>query len=193
MNLTENTHRYLRRNLTLEDALPTRMPTYVNSLSYLFGASALSTLVALVGSGVLLSLFGPDWYHRSRLGHFLNSIHFWSAQVFFVAILMHMTTKYFMAAWRDGRWGTWAVGVLAFGAAMVTGLTGFLIQGNWDSQWIAVQSKDGINALGAGALFNPMNTSQVLTLHIVVLPLAVVGLVVLHLYFIRRDGPVKPL
>jgi ubiquinol-cytochrome c reductase cytochrome b subunit len=76
---------------------------------------------------------------------------------------------------------------------MVTGLTGFLLQGNWDAQWIAVQAKDAVNALGAGALFNPMNTGQVLTLHVVVLPLVVVGLVGLHLYFIRRDGPVKPL
>jgi len=37
-----------------------------------------------------------------------------------------------------------------------------------------------------------MNTGQVLTLHVVVLPWSswAVGL---HLYFIRRDGPVKPL
>jgi ubiquinol-cytochrome c reductase cytochrome b subunit len=193
MNLTESAQRVLRDNLPLEDLLPTRLPTYVNSLSYLFGASALSALVALVVTGVLLSLFGPEWYHGSRVGHFVNSLHFWGVQVFFGTLLIHMITKFLMAAWRDGRWRTWAVGALTFGVAMVTGLTGFLLQGNWDAQWIAVQSKDAVNALGAGAFFNPMNTGQVLTLHVVVLPLVVVGLVGLHLYFIRCDGPVKPL
>jgi ubiquinol-cytochrome c reductase cytochrome b subunit len=193
MNLTERAQRSLKENLPLEDLLPTRMPAYVNSLSYLFGASALSALVALVVTGILLCLFGPDWYHRSRAGHFVNALHFWGVQVFFGTLLMHMITKFLMAAWRDGRWRTWAVGALAFGVAMFTGLTGFLLQGNWDAQWIAVQSKDAVNALGGGSLFNPLNTGQVLTLHVVVLPLVVGGLVGLHLYFIRRDGPVKPL
>ena len=193
MNLTERAQHCLRDTLPLEDLLPTRMPTYVTSLSYLFGASALSALVMLVLTGVLLSLFGPNWYHGFRAGHFVNALHFWGVQVFFGTLLMHMITKFLMAAWRDGRWKTWGVGVLAFGAAMVTGLTGFLLQGNWDAQWIAVQAKDAVNALGAGALFNPMNTGQVLTLHIVVLPLVVVALVRLHLYFIRTEGPVKPL
>jgi ubiquinol-cytochrome c reductase cytochrome b subunit len=193
MNLTESAQRCLKDNLPLEDLLPARMPTYVNSMSYLFGASALSALMALVVTGVILSLFGPEWYHGSRAGRFVNALHFWGVQVFFGTLLMHIITKFLMAAWRDGRWRTWAVGALTFGVAMVTGLTGFLLQGNWDAQWIAVQAKDAVNALGAGALFNPMNTGQVLTLHVVVLPLVVVGLVGLHLYFIRRDGPVKPL
>jgi ubiquinol-cytochrome c reductase cytochrome b subunit len=193
MNLTENAQRFLKDSLPLEDMLPTRMPVYVNSLSYLFGASALSALVVLVLTGLVLSLFGPEWYHVSWVGHFVNSLHFWGVQVFFGTLLVHMITKFLMTAWRDGRWKTWLVGALAFGIAMFTGLTGFLSQTNWDAQWISVQSKDAMNALGVGGLFNSMNTSQVLTLHVAVLPLLVVILVGLHLYFIRRDGPVKPL
>jgi len=193
MNLTERAQRFLKENAPLEDMLPTRMPIYVNSLSYLFGASALSALALLILTGVTLSLFGPEWYHGSRVGRLVNSLHFWGVQVFFGTILMHMITKFFMAAWRDGRRKTWFAGALSFGVAMFTGLTGFLSQTNWDAQWVAVQSKDAMNALGVGGLFNPMNTSQVVTLHIVVLPLLVVILVGIHLYFIRRDGPVKPL
>ena len=98
-----------------------------------------------------------------------------------------------MAAWRDGRWKTWIVGAITFFVAAFTGLTGFLIQTNWDSQWIAVQAKDAINASGAGSFFNPLNMGQVLTLHVVVLPLAITALVLLHLFFIRRDSPVRPI
>jgi len=115
MNLTRNARRMLADNLSLEDALPTEMPVYVNSVAYLFGVSALSALGMLILSGLLLALFGPGWYHVSEAGHFVNSLHFWSVQVFLGAILLHLGTKLLTAAWRDGRWKTWMVGVLIFG------------------------------------------------------------------------------
>jgi quinol-cytochrome oxidoreductase complex cytochrome b subunit len=193
MNLTRQAQRFVTDNLSLEDALPTQMPAYVNSVVYLFGVTALSALVSLIVTGVVMSLFGPGWYHDSGVGHFVNSLHFWAVQVFFGALVLHVASKYLMAAWRDGRWKTWMVGALAFGVAVFTGLTGFLSQTNWDSQWIAVQAKDAMNALGVGAFFNTMDTGQVLTLHVVALPLLLVALVGVHLFFIRREGPVKPL
>jgi quinol-cytochrome oxidoreductase complex cytochrome b subunit len=193
MNITRSAQNFLKENLSLEDALPTHMPVYVNSVAYLFGVSALSALAMLILTGVVMSVFGPEWYHFSGLGRFVNSLHFWSVQILFLAIVLHLITKYLMAAWRDGRWKTWLVGMLAFGIAVFTGLTGFLAQTNWDSQWIAVQAKDAMNAIGVGAFFNTMNTAQVLGLHMVVLPLAVVILVGIHLFFIRRDSPVRPL
>ena len=193
MNITHSTQNFLKKNLSLEDALPTHMPVYVNSVAYLFGVSALSALVMLILTGIVMSVFGPEWYHSSGAGHFVNSLHFWSVQILFLAIVLHLMTKYLMAAWRDGRWPTWLVGMLAFGIAVFTGLTGFLAQTNWDSQWIAVQAKDAMNAMGVGAFFNTMNTAQVLGLHMVVLPLAMVTLVGIHLFFIRRDSPVRPL
>lgn len=193
MNLTLKAQKYLQDNLTLEDILPTRMPVYVNSVAYLFGVSALSSLAMLFITGIVMSMFGPAWYHGSGVGGFVNSLHFWSVQLLFITVAAHLITKYLMAAWRDGRWKTWFIGVLAFGIAMVTGLTGFLSQTNWDSQWIAVQSKDALNAAGLGAFLNPMNTGQILTLHVIVLPLALVALVGIHLVLIRHDSPVKPL
>ena len=193
MNLTGKAQDALQRNMTLEDALPTQMPTYVNSMAYLFGVSALSGFGMLVLTGVVMAAFGPDWYHISNTGRFVNSLHFWSVQIFFAAIVLHATTKYLTAAWRDGRWKTWMIGVLTFGVAVFTALTGFLSQTNWDAQWIAVQAKDAMNALGVGAFFNTMNTGQVLTLHVAVLPLTAAALVGVHLFLIRSSGPVKPL
>ncbi|HLF78067.1 MAG TPA: cytochrome b N-terminal domain-containing protein [Dehalococcoidia bacterium] len=169
------------------------MPIYVNSVVYLFGAAALSSLAVIVLSGIIISAFGPTWYHNSTIGHFANSLHFWGVQVFFGTLVLHIATKYVTAAWRDGRWKTWIFGVLAFGAAVFTALTGFLSQTNWDSQWIAVQAKDAMNALGVGAFFNTMDTGQVLTLHIVFLPVLLLLFVVIHLILIRREGPVRPI
>ena len=51
---------------------------------------------------------------RTSAGRFVNSIHFWSVQVFFVFMVLHLWGQYFMASWRDGRALTWIVGVAIF-------------------------------------------------------------------------------
>ena len=140
-----------------------------------------------------LAFFGPTWYHFSKTGHFINSIHFWSVQIFFLSLIAHLITKYFIAAWRDGRFKTWLFGMLAFAVAVFSGLSGYLIQTDYDSQWIAVQAKDAFNALGVGAFINLMDTGQMLTLHMVFFPVILVLFALIHLYFIRRDSPVKPI
>ena len=192
MNLTAAAQRALRRSLTLEDALPTRMPVYVNSIAYLFGALALSAFVMLIVSGVLLALGGPFWYHTNAVGKFFDELHFWSVQVFFGGLMLHLATKFFLGAWRGGRWLTWIAGALLLATGIFTGLTGFLLQTNWDSQWIATQAKDAMNAAGIGAVFNTMDAGQVLMLHTIVMPLVMVALLSLHLLLIRRDSPVRP-
>jgi ubiquinol-cytochrome c reductase cytochrome b subunit len=178
--------------MSLEDALPTRMPVFVNSVAYLFGVLTLSALVMLIVTGGILVIFGPGWYHNSGSGQFVNSLHFWSTQVFFGGLVLHLVTKFFMAAWRDGRWKTWIVGTVTFGIVIPTALTGYLSQTNWDSQWIAVQAKDALNSLGVGAYINTLNFGQVLTLHVALLPFITIILVAIHLFLVRRDGPVKP-
>jgi quinol---cytochrome c reductase cytochrome b subunit, bacillus type len=193
MNLTAGSQRFLHRNLTLEDALPTRMPAYVNSIWYLFGATALMGFLLLIITGIVMCAFGPTWYHFSRAGHYVNSMHFWSTQLFFFGLVLHLLAKFFMAAWRDRRWSTWVWGLLTMGVVIFTGLTGFLLQTSWDSQWIAVQAKDAMNAMGIGAFFNTLNTGQVLTIHVAVLPVVAIVFLGIHLFLVRRDSPVKPL
>jgi quinol---cytochrome c reductase cytochrome b subunit, bacillus type len=192
MNLTKRLQEYTQRNMTLEDALPTKMPVYVNSIAYLFGVATLSALVMLILTGMILALFGPTWYHVSRIGRFFNSLHFWSAQTFFGCMLIHMLTKLLLGAWRDGRWKTWMIGVLTLGIGIFTGFTGYLSATSWSSLWHSVQAKDAMNAIGIGAYFNTTNFSQVLTLHVAFFPLLILLLVAVHLTLIRHESPVKP-
>ena len=126
MNLTKRLQEFTQRNMTLEDALPTKMPVYVNSIAYLFGVATLSALVMLIITGMILAIFGPNWYHVSATGRLFNSIHFWSGQTFFACIVLHMLTKLLLGAWRDGRWKTWMIGVLTLGVSIFAGFTGYL-------------------------------------------------------------------
>jgi quinol-cytochrome oxidoreductase complex cytochrome b subunit len=190
--MTEKVQEFTRETMTLDDILPTRLPVYVNSVAYLFGVLLLSTLVMLVLTGLVLSLFGPSWYHLKPAGRFFHSLHFWSVQLFFLFLVLHLAVKYFMGAFRDGRWKTWMIGVVTLGACIFTAFTGYLSAANWSSQWHSVEAKDAMNAMGIGGFFTSTNYGQMLTLHVAFFPAVVVILVVIHVLFIRHEGPVHP-
>ena len=97
-----------------------------------------------------------------------------------------------MAAWRGNRRLTWATGVISFLVSVGAAFTGYLSQQNFDSQWISTQAKDGINATGAGAVWNVLNFGQMLMWHIVLLPIGVVLIAGLHVLLVRRHGIVPP-
>jgi quinol-cytochrome oxidoreductase complex cytochrome b subunit len=175
-----------------EKLLPDTQPTYVSSWIYVFGVTTLAALVVVIASGCLLAIRGPQWWHESDIGHFVNSLHLWSVEIFFFAMVIHLWGKYFMAAWRGGRALTWMTGVITFVVSILTAFTGYVSQTNFDSQWIATQAKDGINATGGGAYFNVLNLGQMLMWHIVLLPIGAVALTVLHVLLVRVKGVVTP-
>ncbi len=192
MSVTKRMQDYVKDNMTLDDILPTKLPVYVNSVAYLFGVFTLSALVVVCITGLIIALFGPNWYHVSSAGRFFHSTHFWSVQVFFGFMVLHFTTQYVLGAFRDGRWKTRMIGALTLGASIFTGFTGYLSATNWSAQWHSVQAKDAMNAMGVGGFFLTTNFSQILTLHVAVFPALVVILVTIHILFIRHEGPVKP-
>jgi ubiquinol-cytochrome c reductase cytochrome b subunit len=175
------------------EALPDSQPSYVSSWIYVFGVLTLAALTLVLGSGILLTIGGADWWHVSSVGHFVNSLHLWSVELFFMFMVIHLWGKFWMAAWRGRRTMTWVTGVAAFVASIGTAFTGYLSQSNFDSQWIGAEGKDGINAIGAGAFFNVLNPGQMLLWHVVLLPLVVGALTVIHILLVRRHGVVPPI
>ncbi len=175
-----------------EKLLPDSQPTYVASWIYVFGVLSLSALAVLIASGMILALKGPTWWHVSSVGHFFNSIHLWSVELFFLFMVVHLWGKYWMAAWRGGRTRVWITGAVTFLVAVPCALTGYVSQQNFDAQWISTQAKDAMNSVGIGSFFNLMNFGQMYSFHILLLPVAVVGLVVAHVLLVRRHGVVPP-
>jgi ubiquinol-cytochrome c reductase cytochrome b subunit len=175
-----------------EKLLPDRQPSYMASWIYVFGVLTLASLVMIIGSGTILALKGPGWWHVTGIGHFFNSIHLWAVELFFFFMVIHQWGKYWMAAWRGGRARVWMTGVVTFLVAIPCALTGYVSQQNFDAQWISTQAKDAMNSMGIGSFFNLMNFGQMYSYHVFLLPLAVVGLVVAHVLLVRRHGIVPP-
>ncbi len=186
----------LRRRLVTalppDRLVPDRQPAYVASWIYVFGVVTTSALVVVIATGCILAIKGPQWWHVSNAGHFVNSCHLWSVELFFFEMVVHLWGKFFMAAWRGRRAMTWILGVVTFVASIVTAFTGYLSQTNFDAQWIGTQAKDGINATGGGGIFNVLDFGQMLMWHIVLLPAVVVVLTALHIVMVRRRGVVPP-
>ncbi len=181
------------RAMPPERLLPDGQPVYMSSWIYIFGVLTIAALVVIIFSGTILGLKGPAWWHYTSIGHFFNSIHLWSVELFFFFMVVHLWGKFFMAAWRGGRARTWMSGAITFVVAIAAAFTGYVSQQNFDSQWIATQAKDGLNSTGIGAFFNVLNFGQMYTYHVLLLPVVVVALVSAHILLVRRSGIVPPL
>jgi hypothetical protein len=190
---TARARRWAIRILPPKKLLPDRQPAYVTSWIYVFGVASVAALGVVLASGGALALGGPDWWHTNSVGHFFNSLHLWSVELFMALLVIHLWGKFWMAAWRGRRAATWITGVVAFLASIVVCFTGYLSQQNFDSQWIATNGKDAFNAVGIGAFFNLMNFGQMLMWHIVILPIVLVALIGAHILLVRHRGVSHPL
>jgi Cytochrome b(N-terminal)/b6/petB len=178
--------------LPITHLLPDTQPAYVRSATYLFGSLAIGNFAVVFATGIILAIFGPHWWHVNQVGHFFNSLHFWSVQAFFFFMVLHLWGQFFMGAYRDGRGKTWMTGVIAFIFSIIAAFTGYVSQTNFDSQWIGVSAKDAMNAVGVGGFFNVLNFGQMYSFHVVLLPLALVALIALHVVLVRIMGVVRP-
>jgi len=190
---TSKTRRLALRKLPPLRMLPDRQPAYVSSWVYVFGVATLAALGVAIASGLVIALGGTDWWHTNPVGHFFNSMHLWSVELFMAFMVIHLWGKFWMAAWRGRRAMTWITGVVAFLASVVECFTGYLSQQNFDSQWIATNGKDAFNAVGVGAFFNVMNFGQMLLWHVVLMPIILVAVAGGHVLLVRVRGVSHPL
>jgi hypothetical protein len=190
---TARVRRLALRILPPKKLLPDTQPAYVASWIYVFGVATLAALGVAIVSGFAIALGGPDWWHYNSVGHFFNSLHLWSVEMFMAFMVIHLWGKFWMAAWRGRRALTWITGVVAFLASVVECFTGYLSQQNFDSQWISTNGKDAFNAAGVGAFFNLMNFGQMLLWHVVLVPIVLVALVGAHVLLVRIRGVSHPL
>ena len=190
---TARVRRRAMKTLPPNKLLPDRQPAYVASWVYVFGVGSLAALAIVIVSGFALALGGPDWWHTNPVGHYFNSLHLWSVELFMALLVIHLWGKFWMAAWRGRRTLTWVTGVVAFIASVVECFTGYLSQQNFDSQWIATNGKDAFNAVGVGSFFNLMNFGQMLMWHIVLLPIILIAIIGAHVLLVRIRGVSHPL
>src|ERR1022692_2750123 len=190
---TSRARRLALRLLPPGKLLPDRQPGYVASWAYVFGVASLAALGVAIVSGFAIAIGGPDWWRYNLVGHFFNSLHLWSVELFMALLVIHLWAKFWMAAWRGKRALTWITGVVAFAAAVIECFSGYVSQQNFDSQWISASGKDAFNSVGVGAFFNVMNFGQMLLWHVVLIPIVLIAIIGGDVLLVRVRGVSHPI
>jgi len=125
----------------IEFAQHKQVPHYAGSVWYYFGGVSLFLFIIQVVTGILLMMYyqpGIQTGYESvrmivvhvKFGWLVRSIHTWSANLFILAIFIHMFSVFFTKAFRRPRELTWLTGMVLLALAMGFGFSGYLLPWN---------------------------------------------------------------
>ncbi len=150
-------------------------------------------------------------------GRFIRNIHRWAANLMVAGVLLHMARAFYTGAYRAPREFNWVVGMALLAITLGLSFTGYLLPWDQLAYWavtiganIAQSPREVTDALGVTGWFDAGGLQKVLLLgseevgqealirfyllHVMVLPLALVTLLAVHFWRVRKDGGlVRPL
>ncbi len=136
-------------------------------------------------------------------GWLIRSIHSWSAHLMIISLVLHMFSTMMLKAYRPPRELTWVSGYLLFLLTLGFGFSGYLLPWNklaYFATTVGTNIVRSVPLLG-NWLLQVLRGGQDVTIntlyrffaaHVVILPLAFVGLISLHLLVIQRQGMAPP-
>jgi cytochrome b6 len=136
-------------------------------------------------------------------GWLVRSMHCWSAHLMIISLVIHMFSTMMLKAYRPPRELTWLSGFVLLSMALGFGFSGYLLPWNELSFFATVVGTDSMKAvpvvggwllqvLRGGGDVTIHTLYRFFALHVVVLPLLIVGIVSFHLVLIQRQGMAKP-
>jgi quinol-cytochrome oxidoreductase complex cytochrome b subunit len=190
-----------------------KVPGDTNWFHTLGSATLTAFLVQLV-TGVILAFYykpDPQNAHSSvehitndiTLGWLVRGMHKWGASVFIILMFLHMGRVFLFGAYKYPRELNWIVGVLLLVTGLFEGLTGYLLPFDQTAYWATVVAIN-INGtapfvgpflaslLRGGAEIGPNTLSIFYSIHMLLIPGALIGLIGLHLYLVVRLGVSSP-
>ncbi|OYV28548.1 MAG: hypothetical protein B7Z82_02370, partial [Halothiobacillus sp. 20-54-6] len=125
------------QNIMIKD-----VPSYGNKLFYSLGFLSMTSFLILIITGTVMALNGPTWWLTNSLGGYLRSVHLWATQAFVLFILLHLLVVFFTSGFKKPRRLTWVLGVLMLFVVLVETEFGYVLRGDYSSQWRSLQGAD---------------------------------------------------
>ncbi|HXY93261.1 MAG TPA: ubiquinol-cytochrome c reductase cytochrome b subunit [Acidimicrobiia bacterium] len=133
-----------------------------------------------------------------RAGLVMRQIHHWAALIFIGSIIVHMVRIFFTGAFRRPRELNWAVGVTLLLLALANGFTGYSLpddQLSGTGLRIAYSVLESVPFLGPWMAFLVFGgefpsddiISRLFTIHVLIVPALIVGLLSVHLGLLVRQ------
>ena len=181
---------------------------------YYFGSLALLVLVMQIVTGIFLAMhYKPDAERAFASveyimrdvpwGWLLRYMHSTGASLFFVAIYLHMFRALLYGSYRAPRELVWLLGMVLFVALMAESFTGYLMPWGNMSYWgaqVIISLFGAIPLIGDGLaewirgdfVVSDATLNRFSSLHIVAIPLVIIGLVYVHIVALHRVGSNNP-
>ncbi|MBK5269024.1 MAG: cytochrome b N-terminal domain-containing protein [Acidimicrobiia bacterium] len=178
--------------------------------SWYLGVISAVLLGSLVVSGVYLMFFyvpspASAYGDIQRLqvevpfGQFIRNVHRWSAHFMVLAVAAHMARVFYRGAYKSPREFNWVIGVVLLVLTLLLSFTGYLLPWDQLAYWavtVGTSMADFVPLIGGPVRETLLGGSQVgsetllrfYVLHVVVLPVLVLGLFMIHLWRWRKDG-----
>jgi quinol---cytochrome c reductase cytochrome b subunit, bacillus type len=190
-----------------------KVPGDVNWMQTLGSATLTAFLVQAI-TGVILAMYykpEPRTAYASiqhitndvTLGWLVRGMHKWGASVFIILLFLHMGRVFLFGAYKYPRELNWIVGVTLLLLGMLEGFTGYLLPWDQTAYWATIV---GINLNGTapilgpyiasflrgGAEIGPETLARFYSIHMLLIPGAIIALILLHLYLVVRLGVTSP-
>ncbi len=190
-----------------------KVPADVNWMQTLGSATLTAFLVQAVTGVILAMYYRPDANSAyESIQHITNDVtfgwlvrgmHRWGASVFIILMFFHMARVFLFGAYKYPRELNWIVGVLLLALGLFEGLTGYLLPWDNTAYWatvVAININGTAPFLGpfiasllrGGSEIGPDTLARFYSLHMLVIPGAIIGLIGLHLYLVVRLGVTSP-
>ena len=199
--------RLLRENL----AKP--VPAHVNWL-FTLGSVLAALLAVQLFTGLLLMIHykpsGQEAFQSVQhisydvpLGWLIRSAHNWGSHLVVVLALLHLARVIVYGGYKKPRELTWGVGVALLAVILGFGFTGYLLPWDQVAYWgtvVATEAPASIPVVGpltrefmiGGTEVADPTLGRFFVVHVILLPVALLGLTGLHLFLIRYQG-ISPL
>ena len=178
------------------------------------GSATLTAFIVQAVTGVILAMYyqpTPQNAYSSiqnitdhvTMGWLVRGMHKWGASVFIILMFLHMGRVFLFGAYKYPRELNWIVGVMLLLMGMLEGFTGYLLPWDQTAYWATVV---GINLNGTAPFLGPWlaqflrggqeigaeTLTRFYSIHMLVIPGAIIGLITLHLYLVIRLGVTSP-
>jgi menaquinol-cytochrome c reductase cytochrome b subunit len=178
------------------------------------GSATLTAFIVQLITGVILAMYykpTPAEAYESiqmitndlTLGWLVRGMHRWGASVFIILLFLHMGRVFLFGAYKYPRELNWLIGVFLLVLALLEGLTGYLLPWDQTSYWATVVAIN-INAtapiagpfiadlLRGGAEIGEDTLARFYSIHMLLVPGALIALITLHLWLVIRNGVTTP-
>jgi ubiquinol-cytochrome c reductase cytochrome b subunit len=136
---------------------------------------------------------------RLPFGRVVRGLHFFGASFIVVAAVVHMLRVVLFASYKKPREVTWITGVVLLLIILGFALTGYLLPWDQKAYWattVTINIARGAPLIGeqvasvmrAGYELGALTLGRWYSVHVFLLPAALIGFVVAHVYLMRRHG-----